>query len=71
MGTRPEMIMSIEENNGPDCPSYELIAAFVDHKVNAEQRRQIESHIAYCRDCRGAVAFLIRNLDDLKKFSGR
>jgi anti-sigma factor RsiW len=38
-----------------ECPSDEMLGAFVDHCLRVEQRQEVEEHLADCRRCRKIV----------------
>jgi anti-sigma factor RsiW len=42
----------------PDCPSLELLAAFVDGNLSerSEPREALEAHLASCEQCRAKIA---------------
>jgi hypothetical protein len=39
-----------------ECPSLEVLAGFVEHSLESEQRKWVEDHLADCRLCRKTVA---------------
>jgi anti-sigma factor RsiW len=38
------------------CPGEETLGAFVDRRLSAEMRRDVETHLAACGFCRWLVA---------------
>jgi hypothetical protein len=43
------------------CPTLEALAAYVDHGLPPESRRQIEAHLVVCKPCRNKVALVIKS----------
>lgn len=35
-----------------ECPSSEILAAFLDHALTPEERELVERHLVECRQCR-------------------
>jgi len=44
-----------------DCPEPELLAAYLEGLGSDSERRQIEAHLADCRDCRRIIALIVRS----------
>ena len=44
-----------------ECPEIELLAAYIDHKISAEARERVESHLADCSLCRETIALALKS----------
>ena len=44
------------DDNHPQCPDANTLAAFLDHSLSEEERRLVDSHIQACPKCREIVA---------------
>ena len=44
-----------------DCPSEEMLAAFVDHCLNAEEKQAVGEHLGDCWRCRKIVVLVFRS----------
>jgi anti-sigma factor RsiW len=51
-----------------ECPDDDILAAFACSNLPPSDRAEIEAHLARCRECREAVAFVIRCGPDLPDF---
>ena len=38
-----------------DCPSSEILAAFIDHALTPDEQARLELHLVTCRTCREIV----------------
>src|SRR5580765_7373852 len=45
------------------CPASEALAAYIDWGVGAEERAQIEAHLAECDECRLVFAHVLESHD--------
>jgi len=50
------------ENDG--CPRPDLLASWIDGRLNDGQRQSIESHLLQCEQCMETVVCIHRSLDD-------
>jgi tetratricopeptide (TPR) repeat protein len=50
---------------GRQCPGDDVLAAYLDDRLNADERRAVEEHLASCEDCRTLVAESVRALEAL------
>lgn len=51
---------SAMDRPGVGCPDEGHLAAYVEHRLSANDEARIESHLADCDACLGQVAFLVR-----------
>lgn len=42
------------------CPTLEMLAAYLEGSLTAKERKGIESHLANCHDCLELVALVVR-----------
>lgn len=45
-----------------ECPEIEMLAAYVDHNVTAEEQRVLEAHFGLCALCRRTVVLTFESL---------
>ncbi len=50
------------ENDG--CPEADLLASWLDGRLNDGQRESLESHLLHCEQCMETVVSIRRSLDD-------
>lgn len=48
-----------ELNN--DCPSLEILAAYLEGRVTLHEKASVEEHFAVCRKCRKLVSLTIKS----------
>jgi hypothetical protein len=48
-----------------ECPSLELLCAFIDCNVTEEELAQLEHHLVKCNSCLGLVADVIKSMRDV------
>jgi hypothetical protein len=44
-----------------ECPDENLLAAYADRCLTAEEQRQVERHLSECRVCRKVIALVIKS----------
>ena len=44
-----------------ECPSDELLSAYVDHRLSPAKRAAVEAHLASCTLCRKTVALTVKS----------
>lgn len=44
-----------------ECPSDEVLAAYIDHVLSPAERARIETHLVACKPCRQTVALVIKS----------
>jgi hypothetical protein len=49
-----------------DCPSSEILAAFIEHALTPEEQAAVERHLVSCRICRATIkaALLAESVSD-------
>jgi hypothetical protein len=45
----------------PECPEPERLALYLEHGCSERERREIETHLADCRDCRRIIALVVKS----------
>jgi anti-sigma factor RsiW len=58
------MLLKGEDHTGGEHPADEVIAGYLDARLNAEECRVVETHLATCEPCRLLVAESARMLRD-------
>ena len=48
-----------------DCPDAEILSAFAEHTLNAQEARDVEDHVASCRSCARVLAMVIASEPEL------
>lgn len=46
--------------NRESCPDFEKLSAYTDNELNDGERREVDSHIAECSDCRRTYSRLVQ-----------
>ena len=56
----------------PECPEPERLALYVEHMCSEQERREIETHLADCQDCRRIISLVVKSkaaVPDIEKTS--
>jgi hypothetical protein len=48
-------LLESHESQKSECPELEMLAAYLEHNLTANQIREIEGHLVACRRCRKTV----------------
>jgi hypothetical protein len=51
-----------------DCPSLEILAAFVGHALSPGERETLEVHLVECARCRALIALAVKQEEPSEKF---
>ena len=52
-----------------ECPNIEALAAYGEHKLEAEEVVTVEAHLAECSLCRQTVILCVRNKGLIEDFA--
>jgi hypothetical protein len=52
------------------CPDCEALAAYIDRGLNAEERTELEEHLAACHECTAIIASVVRVRSKLRATHG-
>lgn len=62
---KDDMLLKGEDQTSREHPDDEVIAGYLDDRLDPEARRAVEAHLATCDDCRTLLAESVRVLEEL------